>query len=145
MPLRTKKKPTSEKQKQAQHPQPEAKKTPAEKPKTSSSSTTKTTSKPSPAALIQHAIQQYGDNTTRMFSEIMQILGMNPDLEKAEEQTNEMRETLQSILAAVEEVQIEERDRFKKTYDLLLQQQKTNQAAAEAMQQVVDALKASQH
>lgn len=129
MPLLPKKKP---------QPKPQEEKT------TSSLSTKETTSKPSVAARIQQAITEYGDNTTEMFEKILLILGMDPDLKKAEAETNEMRSTLEAILAAIEELQKEERERFETLQSMFQEHLDISRGAATAMQTVADALKASQ-
>lgn len=124
--------------------QPEAKKPQEETPTTSSSSMTETTSKPTAAQQLAILVNKYGKAETKMLREILTVLGMDPNLEQAEEQTNEMRETLQAVLAAIEDLQTQERDRFNEIKRLLEEQLKVSREAAAAMQTVADALTASQ-
>ena len=89
-------------------------------------------------------VHKYGKTETKMLGEILRVLGMDPDLEQAETQTNDMRETLQSILAGIEELMVDERDRFKTLEGMFQQHLDISREAAAAMQTVADALKASE-
>ncbi len=132
MPKISKSKPTSQKKPQE------------ETPKTSSSSTTETTSKPTAAQQLAILVNKYGKAETKMLREILTVLGMDPDLEQAETETNEMRSTLEAIMAGIEDLQASERDRFNELREMFQEHLDISRASAAAMQAVADALKASQ-